>query len=131
MVARMQQHLATFDFALSHSDFSVAKLKALQMNIDLEMDKQVLIGHGIDKATLLSDVKDKHEAIAHARLLDPDCRLCQNSSAVMDIHPPPEIYNAKDKTNRVSIEMQWLTEFVLKVEERIRDVGYKKGWWNE
>jgi len=130
IVARMQQHLSAFDFCLQQGDFASAKLKAMQMNMDLEPDKQVKIGHGIDALTIPKDAKTK-EDLEQAKLLDPHCHLCKGSTEICHIHPPQELLDARSKNNRIAIEMEWLTRFILLVENQIREVGYTKGWWAE
>jgi len=130
IVARMQQHLTAFDFCLQRNDMGGAKLKAMMMNLDLDKEKQVTIGHGINKDSIPENITDETD-LKDAILLDPDCEDCKTSTQQHDIHPPPEIYNVKDKNNRGAIEMAWLTAFACCIEDKIRQEGYTKGWWNE
>ena len=130
IASRIQQHLTAFDFCLQQGDFATAKLKAMQMNMDLEPDKQVKIGHGIDSQTVDKNAKTT-EDFDKAKLLDPHCQDCKASSDVCDIHPPQELLDARAKNNRSAIEMEWLTKFILLVENKVREVGYQKGWWAE
>jgi len=130
IASRIQQHLTAFDFSLQAGDFAVSKLKAMQMNMDLEPDKQVKIGHGIDKATIPKEASTP-EDFKTGKLLDAQCKECQESILLCDIHPPQNLQDAREKNNRLAIEMQWLTQFILLVENQIREVGYAKGWWAE
>jgi len=130
LVARMQQHLTAFDFCLQAGDYAGCKLKAMQMNMDLEPDMQVTVGHGINRATVPKDAKTSND-FARASLLDDSCDLCKSSNQVHDMHTPPELDDARSKNNKIAIEMQWLTEYILLVESQIRILGYRKGWWNE
>ena len=136
IVLRMQQHLTTFDFVLQHNDFASAKLKALQMNMDLEPMWRITVGHGIDKQSLPSIIdgsRAKYSAddLKNARLLDADCPECKSSIGIYDIHSPPESMTTLQKIRSTTNEMQWLTHFMILLEDRISFVGYKKGWWNE
>ncbi len=131
IVMRMQQHAQTFDFALQHNDFATAKLKALQMNMDLEPEYRVLIGHGIDKSSLPKKDKLTEDDLDKAELLDNDCPQCKNSISIYDVHPPPDLITASEKTNAFATEMEWLTNLIILIEKQISFVGYKKGWWNE
>ncbi len=102
----------------------------MMMNLDLDAEKQVTIGHGIDHKSIPENIKTKDD-LKDARLLDPDCKACQASTDIYDIHPPLEHLNAHDKINKTSIDMEWVTTFACAIEDRIREVGYTKGWWNE
>ncbi len=130
IASRIQQHLTAFDFCLQQGDFATAKLKAMQMNMDLEPDKQIKIGHGIDAQSITDHAKTTND-YKDAKLLEPHCKACQESTDVCHIHPPQELMDAKAKNNRAGIEMLWLTTFILMVENQIREVGYAKGWWAE
>ena len=129
IVARMQEHSMAFSYCVENNDLAGALLKIQQLNMDLPVNDRIIVGHGIDKATLPNS--NNPEDLKNAKLIDAECQDCKKSNLQVDMHIPFQALSGQERLHLRDAHFEWLTKFAVLVESRISEVGYKRGWWSE
>ena len=118
-----------FSYCVENNDLAGALLKIQQLNMDLPRSDRIIIGHGIDKATIPPNADESN--LKNAKLIDADCQDCKSSTLQVDAHSPFQAISGQERLHLRDAHFEWLTNFSVLVEARIAEVGYKRGWWRE